>query len=284
MRCKSFTVTAYSQPILNNNPIGIFDSGAGGLSVLREIARQCPYESAVYVADTAYCPYGSKPQAEIENRSMRIAQFLQKLGCKLIVVACNTATAAAIKKLRAAFDMPFVGMEPAVKPASEHSKTKSIGVLATAGTLQGQHYATTSQRYASDVNICIQAGEGLVELVETNRANSSEAEALLAKYLQPMLEQHIDQLVLGCTHYPFLRASIEKVLPEGIEVIDPAPSVAKQCHRMLQENHLLAPEGSRPVYRFYSSGQGETLQQMATEHVLPINNQIQASFNADAKF
>ncbi|MBR7067289.1 MAG: glutamate racemase [Bacteroidales bacterium] len=268
---------------MNSNPIGIFDSGAGGLSVLKEIARQCPAESVIYMADTAHCPYGGKPQAEVEERARRITEFMLSQGCKLIVVACNTATAAAIAALRADYQVPFVGMEPAVKPASAHSQTRSIGVLATAGTLKGQHYVSTSQRYAADVNICIQAGEGLVELVETNRADSPEAEALLTKYLQPMVEQHIDQLVLGCTHYPFLVNTMERVLPAGVEIIDPAPSVARQCLRMLELHRLQAPVGATPTYAFHSSGTIDTLQQMALAHVLPMNKQIRASFHANTQ-
>ena len=269
---------ANTQPALDPNPIGIFDSGSGGLSVLKEIVLHCPDESAIYVADVAYCPYGGKSAAQVVERAQRITHYLLEQGCKLIVVACNTATSAAIGTLRAQHSAPFVGMEPAVKPASERSLTRSIGVLATAGTLKGQRYAETTQRYAADVEICIQAGDGLVELVEANRAQSPEAEALLAEYIEPMLAHRIDQLVLGCTHYPFLMDTIKKVLPEGVEIVNPAPSVARQCRRVLMERGLQAPVGATPHYRFHSSGSSDTLQALALSHVL--SSHARASFHA----
>lgn len=266
-------------PALNHKPIGIFDSGSGGLSVLKEIVLHCPHEAAIYVADTAHCPYGGKSEAQVVERAQRITDYLLSHGCKLIVVACNTATSAAIGILRARYAVPFVGMEPAVKPASEHSLTRSIGVLATAGTLKGQRYAEISQRYASDVEVCLQAGDGLVELVEAGRAQSPEAEALLASYIEPMVLRRIDQLVLGCTHYPFLLSSIKKVLPEGIEVVNPAPSVARQCRRVLEEHGLQAPDDATPHYTFYASGPANAMQALAQVHVLPPH--AHASFHAN---
>lgn len=238
---------------LKNMPIGVFDSGAGGLSVMAELVKLLPNESIIYFADSANCPYGPKSPDKIIELSDCITRFLIDKGCKIIVVACNTATAAAIDHLRETFNIPFIGMEPAIKPASLNTKTKSIGVLATAGTFKGRLYIETSKKYASDVNVCYQVGEGLVELVESGKAQSSEAEVLLRKYLEPMLDCNIDHLVLGCTHYPFLKPVLEKVLPSGIEVIDPAPAVARQTKKILQENDILSNSKQNPTLTFNSS-------------------------------
>lgn len=239
----------------DSRPIGVFDSGAGGLSVLQELIKELPSESFIYYADSANCPYGSKPKEEIIALSSVITNFLISQHCKIVVVACNTATAAAIDWLRDNNTIPFIGMEPAIKPAALNTKTKSIGVLATAGTFKGRLYIETSHKYASDVNVCYQVGEGLVELVEQGKNNSPEAELLLSKYLKPMLDCNIDQLVLGCTHYPFFKPLLRKLLPCNVDVIDPAPAVAKQVSRVLAENNLIANNiGSNTSYKFYSSG------------------------------
>ena len=236
-------------------PIGIFDSGAGGLSVMHQLVKELPFESFIYFADSKNCPYGSKPQEKIIELSSGITDFLISKQCKIIVVACNTATAAAIDWLRDKYDIPFVGMEPAIKPAAINTKTRSIGVLATAGTFKGRLYIETSRKHASDVNVCYQIGEGLVELVEQGDFNSPEAEALLAKYLKPMLDCNIDQLVLGCTHYPFFKPLLSNLLPPEVDIIDPAPAVAKQTSRVLLENRLGGDIANKNPYNtFYSSG------------------------------
>ena len=187
--------------------------------MLYELLRKCP-ESFVYFADSANCPYGPKPQSEVIELSDCITRFLLEQGCKLVVVACNTATAAAIEHLRSNFKIPFIGMEPAIKPASLNSKTKSIGVLATAGTFKGKLYIETSKKYASDLNVCYQVGEGLVELVEAGKADSPEAAELLHRYVDPMVDCNIDHLVLGCAHYPFLMNSCRIRL--SVEIGNPA--------------------------------------------------------------
>lgn len=242
-----------------NNPIGVFDSGAGGLSVLSELVQMLPSETFIYYADSANCPYGSKSHEKIIELSDCIAQFLIKHNCKIIVVACNTATAAAIDYLRKTFPISFIGMEPAIKPASLNTKTKSIGVLATAGTFKGRLYIETSKKYASDVNVCYQIGEGLVELVESGNIKSKEAEELLRKYIEPMTDCNIDHLVLGCTHYPFLKPLLQKILPKEIEIIDPAPAVAKQTKKILEEENLLNIGNTNPSLTFYSSANTEIL-------------------------
>lgn len=247
----------------DSRSIGVFDSGAGGLSVLQELIKELPNESFIYFADSANCPYGSMPENRIVELSAAITDFLIAERCKVIVVACNTATAAAIDWLRANYNLPFIGMEPAVKPAALNSKTKNIGVLATAGTFKGRLYIETSHKYASDVNVCYQVGEGLVELVEMGDLNSSDVEVLLLKYLNPMIDCNIDQLVLGCTHYPFFKPLLARLLPPQVEVIDPAPAVAKQVLRVLNDNKLNNTNAKKETsFTFYSSGNAEVLRRL----------------------
>ncbi|RMG55904.1 MAG: glutamate racemase [Bacteroidetes bacterium] len=240
---------------MSTQPIGIFDSGLGGLSVWREVQRLLPYESILYYGDSGRCPYGPRPAADIRTFSTEITQYLVAQGCKLIVVACNTATGAAIAHLRAHFPLPFVGMEPAIKPAAIHTLSGVIGVLATRGTFAAAHFQRTRERHASDREVLVQEGDGLVELVESGRAESPEATALLRHYLDPMLAAGADQVVLGCTHYPFLREPIEQILGERARIIDPAPAVARQVVRVLDQAGLLAPAGQEPHYRFVTSGE-----------------------------
>lgn len=239
---------------MNPFPIGIFDSGLGGLSVWKEVKKACPSESLVYYADSGNCPYGSRPPEEIIGLSAEITRFLLTQNCKLIVVACNTATAAAIGYLRANFEVPFVGIEPALKPAALLTKTGHIGVLATRGTFAGAHYQRTKEKFASGVGVHIQIGEGLVELVENNQTDTPEAEALVRKYLEPMLEAGVDQIVLGCTHYPFLLPVMEKVAGDRAHIINPAPAVARQVKKQLEQFGLAAPPDNHPQYSFFSSG------------------------------
>ncbi len=217
--------------------IGIFDSGAGGLSVWKELIKIMPSENYFYISDAAYCPYGRKSKEMILKRASAISSFLIERGAEIIVVACNTATAAAIEGLRQTFDIPFVGMEPAVKPAAALTKTGVIGVLATHGTLQGSLYKATSEKYArrKEVKIIEEVGDGLVELVEAGDTQSPEAEALVRKYINPMIEAGADCVVLGCTHYPFLEPLIRKVSSDKLIVINPAPAVAKRALQLLDK-------------------------------------------------
>ncbi|MHC1702661.1 MAG: glutamate racemase [Tenuifilaceae bacterium] len=262
--------------MLNSQPIGIFDSGAGGISVFQELIKVLPLESFVYFADSANCPYGSKSHSKIIELSSAIADFLISQNCKVIVVACNTATAGAIDWLRANYDIPFIGMEPAIKPASLNTKTKSIGVLATAGTFKGRLYLETSRKYASDVNVCYQVGEGLVELVEQGKMDSVEAEKLLLKYIQPMLDCSIDQLVLGCTHYPFFKPLLRRILTKDVDIIDPAHAVAKQTERVLNENNInVSKDSINQLYTFYSSGDSGILKTLLAS--LEIDKEIDLS-------
>ena len=255
-----------SEPIGAHNlsltlpPIGVFDSGLGGLSVWREVVKLLPNHSIIYVSDNAYCPYGPRPVEVLIKRTQEISRFLIEQGCALIVVACNTATAAAIDHLRSAFPLPFVGMEPAVKPAALHSKTGVVGILATRGTFQGRLYQETSHRFAAHIRVIEQIGDGLVELVEQGLAHSPEALQLLHTYIDPMIEAGADHLVLGCTHYPFLIPVIEQISQGRMTIIDPAPAVAQQvCAVWEQRDKVDYLVDTPPIYRFYTTGSEDAL-------------------------
>lgn len=244
-----------------SNPIGIFDSGLGGLSVLASLFAELPFERFVYFADSAWCPYGSRSTEEIQKRSVAITQFLLTHDVKAIVVACNTATAAAIDLLRNSFPIPFIGIEPAIKQAALHTQSGKVGVLATRNTFHGRLYQETSARFANDKQIQVQIGDGLVEIVEEDRIDTPEAEALLRSYLEPMITSGVDQIVLGCTHYPFLISQIQKIVPPGVIVHNPAPAVARQTHRVLEKEELLAVSGNKENL-FFSSGDTTVLNRM----------------------
>jgi glutamate racemase len=243
-----------------NTAIGIFDSGLGGLSVWRELVKYIPQRSLYYVSDSAFCPYGPRPASEVIARGQLISQFLIDRGCGLIVLACNTATAACLSSLRQSFSLPFVGMEPAVKPAALHSQTGVVGVLATEGTFRGSLYKETSQRFASHVQVLETVGAGLVELIEQGRLDDPETNALLKRYIDPMLEAGADHLVLGCTHYPFLIPAIEKITLGRLQIIDPAPAVALHTAQLAAS---LPPALAPVAYHFYATGSVEALRQRA---------------------
>jgi glutamate racemase len=239
--------------------IGVFDSGVGGLTVWREIVRQLPHEDTLYLADQAHVPYGPRPLAQVREFAEGIARFLLDQGARVIVVACNTASAAALHDLRRTFpDIPFVGMEPAVKPAAERTHNGIVGVIATQATFQGQLFASLVERYADHVRVLTQACPGLVEAVEAGRLEPPDTEALLRQYLAPLLEAGVDQLVLGCTHYPFLRPTIERLVGAGVAVIDPAPAVARQVERVLAHGKPPLKRGVRTDWES-EAGQGRVL-------------------------
>jgi glutamate racemase len=234
--------------------LGIFDSGSGGLSVYRELVKVLPRERFIYYSDNAHCPYGEKTALYIQERARFITDFLLGKGADIIVVACNTATAAAISMLREEYpSVPFVGMEPAVKPAALGTRTGVIGVLATAGTLKGSKYLHTRGRFEDNVRIAEHVGQGFVELVEAGILDGPEAEATVRASLQPLLDEGADVVVLGCTHYPFLRPVIERIAGPGVQVIDPAPAVARQAQRLLEERGVPMGEGPFSV-ELHSSG------------------------------
>ncbi len=240
--------------------IGIFDSGIGGLSVWREIVRQLPEEDTLYVADQAHIPYGPRPLAEIRRYAEGITRFLLAQGAQVIVVACNTASGAALQHLRQTFpSVPFVGMEPAVKPAVEHTQRGIVGVIATPATFQGELFRRLVARYAGQVEVLTQTCPGLVERVEAGELNTPETRAALEGYLRPMIEAGIDQLVLGCTHYPFLSEAIAEVVGPTVTLIDPAPAVARQVGRVLTAHGLRSPAGGAGAHHFYTSGDPQAL-------------------------
>lgn len=236
----------------NNNSIGVYDSGLGGLSVWRELRRALPAESLVYLGDGKNCPYGSRPPEQIEQLADAAVARLVEAGCKMVVVACNTATAAAIDFLRDKYaPMPIVGMEPAVKPACLATRSGVVGVLATERSLDGDLFLRTAAKYAHDVEIVTAAGQGFVELVESDRENTSEAEVCVRKVLTPMLDQGADQIVLGCTHYPFLMPVFERVTAgRGVTIIDPSPAVARHTGGLLDRFSLRAAPNHRAQYTF----------------------------------
>ncbi|WP_396157892.1 glutamate racemase [Flavobacterium sp.] len=222
----------------NNNPIGLFDSGIGGTSIWMEIHDLLPNENTIYLADSKNAPYGQKSKEEIIQLSIKNTEYLLNKNCKIIVVACNTATTNAIKVLRANYHVPFIGIEPAIKPAAINSKKNIIGILATQGTLNSELFHQTAEKF-QDTKIIEQIGHGLVSLIEKGEINSKEMNTLLHQYLEPMIDANIDYLVLGCSHYPYLIPQIKKILPKDIKIIDSGEAVARQTKSILSERNAL---------------------------------------------
>ncbi len=236
--------------------IGVFDSGVGGLSVLRHLRAQLPHVDMAYFADSANVPYGPRPLAQVRALSEAITRFLLGQGAQVIVVACNTASAAALKHLRATFpEVPFVGMEPAVKPAAEQTRTGTVGVLATPATFQGELFASVVERFAAGVTVIPQVCPGLVQQIEAGALDTAETEAMLRGWVEPLLARDIDALVLGCTHYPFVIPLLQKICGPGVRVIDPAPAVARQAQRVL--NGAGHPAGETVIGRLTYSTSGD---------------------------
>ena len=244
----------------DNRPIGIFDSGIGGTSIWSAIHQLLPEEKTIYLADSKNAPYGQKSKSEIIALCIKNTDFLLKMDCKLIVVACNTATTNAIQELRAKYDLPFIGIEPAIKPAATNSKTQTIGILATQGTLNSELFHKTAEMY-QDIKIIEQVGHGIVQLIENGNINSPEMKHLLNSYLKPMIEENIDYLVLGCSHYPYLIPQIKRMLPSHIQIIDSGEAVAKQVKNVLKEKVGFSTiEKSEPV--FYTNSNPKVLSEI----------------------
>jgi glutamate racemase len=238
-----------------NGSIGIFDSGVGGLTVVRQIQVKLPRENLLYFADQAHVPYGPRPDAEVQQFSLEISRFLINQGAKIIVVACNTASAAALDYLRRTIpDIAFVGMEPAIKPGAGETKNGRVGVLATVGTFDSRRYANLMTRFAREVTVFEDTCTGLVERIEAGDLDSPEAMWILSSALTPMLKEDIDTLVLGCTHYPFVLPLIEQIVGLAVSIIDPAPAVAMQTLRILEKQRLLVPSDSPGTAAAYTSG------------------------------
>jgi glutamate racemase len=256
---------------MSSKPIGIFDSGVGGTSIFKEIHALLPYENCIYLADSKNAPYGNKPQEEILQLSIKNTDFLISQGCKIIVVACNTATTNAISYLRANYSIPFIGIEPAIKPAALSTQTKAVGILATKGTLSSQLFHKTADLYAKGIKVIEQIGEGIVPLIETGQLESDEMKALLQTYLEPMLAKDIDYLVLGCTHYPYLIPILSEMIPKHIKIIDSGLAVARQTQAVLKSYGLLNTSIQKPSIQLYSNGNIEIISAI-------VDNNFETSF------
>lgn len=239
---------------MNNAPIGMFDSGVGGLSVLREVRQLLPNEDIVYYADTGYCPYGPRPHHEIVERAVTITDFLLNHGAKLIVVACNTATVHAVQYLREHYALSFVGMEPGIKPAALHTRSGVIGVMATQAAVASDRIHSLITRFASHVRVIIQPCPGLVEQVEAGDLTSNTTRTLIEDYTRPMLDAGADTITLGCTHYPFLRPLIQTVVGDNVTILDTGFAVAQQTKRLLTAEELLANRQERGTVTWHTSG------------------------------
>lgn len=237
-----------------DRPIGVFDSGVGGLSVLRQIRALLPGEDLLYVADSGHAPYGHRPSHAIEERSLAIADFLLSQNAKALVVACNTATAAAIHVLRERYHLPVLGIEPAVKPAVSATRSGVIGVLATHGTLKSPRFAGLVERFGAQARVLVQACPGLVEKVEAGELESEETRQLLEHYVRPLLDGGADTLVLGCTHYPFLAPLLTELAGPDVAVVEPGAAVARHLAHRLNEAGLLRPSQEGGTERFWTSG------------------------------
>ena len=263
---------------MSQAPIGVFDSGVGGLSVLREIQARLPDESLLYVADSGHVPYGEKSPEFIRERSQKIAEFLLGQGAKALVLACNTATAAAVADLRERYpELPIVGMEPAVKPAAAATRSGVVGVLATTGTLKSAKFAALLDRFASDVRVITQPCPGLVEQIEAGELDAPRTRELLRGWVEPLLAEGCDTLILGCTHYPFIKPLLRELVPQSISLVDTGAAVARHLQSLLEQRHL---RGTGPAQgtRVWCSGDAAAMQavlpkllvELAAVQVLPV--------------
>jgi glutamate racemase len=253
----------------NQNPIGLFDSGIGGTSIWKEINQLLPQENTIYLADSINAPYGKRSKQEIIQLCFKNIDYLIAQNCKMIVVACNTATTNAIIEIRAKYKIPIIGIEPAIKPAANQTETYKIGILATQGTLNSELFNRQIKSY-TNIKIIEQVGHNLVELIENGEINTSKMTELLTSYLQPMVQENIDFLVLGCSHYPYLIPAIEKILPKNIKIIDSGEAVAKQTKSILLENNLLNTSKKNPTKIFITNTNPSVL-----ENILGFSENIQ---------
>jgi glutamate racemase len=263
-------------------PIGVFDSGVGGLSILAAIRRSLPAENIIYFADQAHVPYGPRSLEEVASFSLGITHLLLALDAKLIVVACNTASAAALKGLRGRLpDVPFVGMEPAVKPAAKVTKSGHIGVLATPATFQGQLFSSLVERFGEGLHIHQATAPGLVARIEAGDLSSRSTREILSNAVKPLLADSIDTLVLGCTHYPFIIPLLEEIVGPTVKVIDPAPAVARQTRRLLESHGLLVTEGTPGSLTFISSDDADRLAALAQRLIGASGSRRRAKWHDD---
>lgn len=258
-------------------PIGVFDSGIGGLSVWREIVRQLPNEDTIYFADSAHVPYGPRGETEIRHFCDQITRFLIERDCKAVVVACNTASAAALKYLRDSYPgLPSIGMEPAVKPAAASTRSKVVGIMATPATFQGKLFQATAGRHAQGIRLISQVCIGLAEQIESGQLDSDDTKQMLRDFIQPMLDAGADTIVLACSHYPFALDTIRRIAGSAVNVIDPAPAVARHVERVLTEKNLLG-SGTRPgQHGFYTTGELHALRD-ALHRLVAHDGNVQAA-------
>jgi glutamate racemase len=259
-------IAASSVSAMAARPVGIFDSGLGGLSVLRAVRARLPDEALVYVADSRYAPYGERNHEFIVERTLAIGEWLISQGAKALVIACNTATAESIAIARERLPIPVIGVEPGIKPAAMQSKTRVAGVLATQVTLRSERFRALMERHGADCRFICQPGHGLVEAIERCDVDSEQVRALLASYIEPMLAAGADTLVLGCTHYPFFDAVIRDIVDERVMLIDTSVAIARQLERVLGANGLRAAAGTNsvPSPRLCSTNDGAHLLQLAS--------------------
>jgi glutamate racemase len=251
---------------MDNAPIGVFDSGVGGLSILRQLRLLLPEEPVLFHADQAHVPYGPRQLDEVRRFSIGIARFLIGRGAKLIVVACNTASAAALEDLRSAFpSTPFVGMEPAVKPAAEQTRTRTVGVLATPATFQGALFASVVERFAQGVRVIPQTLPGLVERIEAGDLDGAETRRIVRAGVEPLIALGADTLVLACTHYPFVIPVIVDAAGPGVQVIDPSPAIARQAARVLDDRGLRSTRPGQREVTYFTSGEPVRMREMALQ-------------------
>jgi glutamate racemase len=247
---------------MSTKPIGIFDSGVGGTSIWKEIHKLLPNENTIYLADSANAPYGLKGKEIITSLSIKNTEYLIDKDCKLIVVACNTATTNAISVLRETYNIPFIGIEPAIKPAALNTQTKAIGILATKGTLSSELFHKTTNLFASNIKVIERIGEGIVELIESGQLDSDEMRGLLKVYLKPMIDANIDYLVLGCTHYPYLIPMLVDLLPNHVKIIDSGEAVARQTKAVLEKHDLLNVKKIKSDIQFFTNGNPIVMQSL----------------------
>lgn len=248
-------------------PIGIFDSGVGGTSIWKEIHTLLPNENTIYLADSKNAPYGPKGKDKIIELSIKNTELLLEKSCKLIIVACNTATTNAINYLREHYKVPFIGIEPAIKPAALQSQHKAVGILATKGTLSSELFSKTSSLYTTGIKVIEQEGEGIVELIETGLLESDEMKSLLKLYLKPMIKANIDYLVLGCTHYPYLIPQLIELLPKHVKIIDSGEAVARQTKAVLLQHNLLNTIPNKPKLQFFTNSNPEVMKTLLGSHL-----------------
>ncbi len=278
-RCQLFSKTNSAFDSRIDLPVGVFDSGIGGLSILKGIAAELPDENLIYLADSGFAPYGDRSVDEISERTFKVVSWLVDKGVKAIVIACNTATAAAVKELRATYTLPIIGIEPGVKPAVLSTQTGRVGILATQYTVESEKFRRLIEPFKKEVELYVQAAPGLVETLETPGDHRIRLNELLKCYLDPMVAQGVDRLVLGCTHYSFLMDEILQILPEGIEVIDTPAAVAREVRRRLAIDHLLRDSDSELVTEFYSTARDQKHSSAQFQRLLGYEMQIKQPDN-----